>query len=278
MKVWWIVMRKKIIYLIELMILVFRHRKHYMHYLSNRKKELYARLRQAGCTHIKAVQPLEWKVSYGSYYFSALMNHKKVFVKVTGPATKDGYVNELACDTYIKQHSPFLADRTPKVLKSFVSGEYYVILFEYFNILEEIKKDDLQQAACEFLEEYTRIGIIHQDLKPSNLTFHNGRYCIIDYGYSICQGSNHTRLSCMNYIEFITEAAKAVLEDADYYYDDAIAVGMEHTDRSAVNFIVGRKEIYFIRLAGKLYEYRLEQLPGRSVRLLHKYLRADLGG
>ena len=222
------------------------------------------------CKFIKVAQPLEWKVHYGSYYFKANLKKEKVFIKVTSVYTKDGYENEVVCDDYIKKNSAFLAERTPKILKNFVYEDFHIIIFECFEIQKELGKEDLQNAVSEFLEEYTEKGIIHQDLKPTNLTIHNEKYCIIDYGFSICPDSNHIRITTANYIEYISDEAKNILSCADFYYDDAIACGITNVDRSLINFIVGSRDKYFIKLAGNVYEYRLERLEGRRVCLLHK--------
>lgn len=214
---------------------------------------------------------MEWKVNYGSYYFRAKLDEKQVFIKVTAPCTKDGYENEIKCNAFIGNNSKFLSERTPEILASFVYENYHVIIFEYFEMRHEIQKADLRNALHEFIDEYSRIGIIHQDLKASNVTIHRDKYCIIDYGYSICPDSNHFRFAKCNCISHISDKARLLLEDADFYYDDVAALGIENLDRSSVNFIVGKGEKYYISLGASVFEYRLEQLEGRSVCLLHKY-------
>ena len=252
-------LRRRIIYMIELASLFGRHKKSYIDYFLNKRTGLYTYLEHHGCSNIKAVQLLEWKIWYGSYYFKAMFNGERVFIKVTAGCTNDGYLNELICNNYIKNNSPFLAERTPKVLLNFVEEDYHVIVFEYFDICQEIKQDDLKNAVCEFCKEYSRIGVIHQDIKPSNLTMHNGKYCMIDYGYAICPDSNNMRIKRENYIEDISDTGRDTLDNADFYYDDVVASGIKNARRDEVNFIVGRKNEYFIRLAGVVYEYRLEQ-------------------
>ena len=268
-------LRKKIIYLIELVTIFIKYWREYIAYYLYRKRKLYKLLREAGYRQIKVVQPCEWKVHYGSYYFRAVLNNNTVFIKVTSSFTKDGYINEVICNDYIQNKSEFLIERTPKILDYFMYEDFYVIVFEYFEIRKDINIGQLKYAVCEFIDEYSKIGIIHQDLKPSNVTIHNGKYCVIDYGYSICPNSNHIRIAKGNYIESISDRAKAILEDADFYYDDVVASGIEGIDRNSINFIVGRKDKYFINLAENIFEYRVEQLAGRSVFLLHKYSALD---
>lgn len=265
-------MRKEIINFIELMNLFHTHKREYIDYFLKKRSNLYKCLREHGCRDIEVVQPLEWKVWYGSYYFRGILNHKKVFIKVTAECTKDGYMNEVVCDNYIKKNSVFLSERTPKIILNFIYEGFHIVIFEYFEICKELKLNDLQSAMHEFVVEYSNVGIIHQDIKLNNLTIQNGKYCMIDYGYAICPDSNHIRVTTSNYIDYITDLAKTLLENADFYYDDIVASGMNNIDRNLVNFIVGSKDRYFIKLADKIYEYRLEKLAGRSVCLLHKQL------
>ena len=263
-------MRQRIIRCIELLHLLWKHKKWYFDYVLHKKQKLYKQLKQLHCKRIKAVQLLEWKVNYGSYYFHALFENKNVFVKVTSKWTKDGYFNEIACNNYIQNHSKFLAERSPTLFVNTIYDDFYILIFERFDIIKGIKNDEVQDALNQFISEYSRIGIIHQDLKPSNITIHDNKYCIIDYGFSICPNSNDVRVATNNYIKHITNAAKELLETPDYYYDDAIASNVTKIDRETLNFIVSNNDKCLIRLAGIVHEFQIQKLPGRSVSILHR--------
>ncbi len=264
-------MKKHLIYVTELLALFWKFKCHYFNYFFTKKRKLYRILRSKNCRKIKAIQLLKWKVSYGSMYYKAFLDGKPVFIKVTSFLTADGYNNEIVLNKYIFNNSTFLARRTPEILSHFVNDDFYIIISEFFDIQVVDFNYDKAPIFKEFICEYLDKCIIHQDLNQDNLCFCGGEFCVIDYGYSICPNSDVVRLQINNNrIDCITDYARSILNDADFYYDDVLGTGINNFDRNLVNFIVGRDNLYYVKLGNVIHEYTKVQLGNRPVFLLHK--------
>lgn len=264
-------MKKKLIKLIALFSLYKTNWKAYKEYYFSKKKILYKYLRNQGFYAIKVAQRLEWKVSYGSFYYNAKYNNQQVFVKVTSKFTQDGYFNEILCNEYIRKKSEYLYHRSPRLLKYSKFDDFYIIVFECVEIDQTFNENDFQCQTTKFIDEFSKIGMIHQDLKITNVTIHNNSMYLLDYGYSLCPASNNVRRTNCNFINYITETAKQLLPNADFYFDDAVSANLFEIDREKINFLVGKDDLYFMKTFDEIIKYQLIRLGERQIWILRKF-------
>ncbi len=87
------------------------------------------------------------------------------------------------------------------------------------------------------------------------------QYWFFDYGTSLCSESDQIGVRNAdeyNHIDKITNQAKQILSDPDFYYDDLTHIGIESKEREEINFLVGKGNIYYAKLGQYLYKYHLE--------------------
>ena len=211
-----------------------------------------------------------WKLKYGTAYYSGLLRNgqglSKVFIKIQGPLLQDCFSNEITVNRYIKEYSDYLYQRCPKIISSFSAGEHTVIIYEYMTLEPVSDTAAFQSALSAVLDEYRRIGIVHTDFGLSNMGEKDGRYFFFDYGTALCPDSDCIRIRQeYNHIDKAPDRVKQMLDDANYYYDDAVHFGIMCKE---CNFIVGNDTQFLADLGGKRIWYRASGT--RTIKILKK--------
>lgn len=271
-------MKETIRKLIEYFCLIKKYRKAYKNYYFNYRPVIYNALKCKNINRIKPVQKHEWKIWYNCCYFSGTAvidtKEKPVFIKVMDKRLNDCYYNEQLINKYIDEVSLYLSERKPKLYYSIDMDGIYIMVYDFIKMMPVSRSIELDKEVKKVVSEYSRIGIIHTDFGISNFGKFNNMYQFFDYGTSLFYGSDHIRLrnsKGYNHIDHITETAKKLIQDADFYYDDLIHYGLDGIERESCNFIVSKDKTCFVKLGEKIYRYRLEKMAeGSAVYLLCK--------
>ena len=270
-------MKKYLLNLLEQVLLYKHFWKYYWKFFTVQKKEIYRTLKKHNITNIKFFSQTNWKLVYGSCYFRGIYheNGKKVdvFIKVQSDALVDCYENEPMINKFVDCNSELLAKRKPKLIFNDVENGHYLLVFELLSFQPLRIIDRWEESVQEIISEYTRIGVIHTDFDSVNLGIvDNTLYCF-DYGTSLCELSDHIRIRyspTYNHIDHITDEARELLPDADFYYDDAVHCGIQKIDRPGINFLVGKEDVFYAKLGNTIQKYRMERSPEVGVLCLMK--------
>lgn len=272
-------MKKTIITLIENIYLIKKYWKYYLRFYLKDKRKITKALKSKGLFNIKPTSKDNWKIWYDCFYFSANIydenkNKKSVFVKVMGSLLKECYENEILLNEYIKNNSPYLYERTPNVYFGLNFENFYSIVYDFVKFESPIRNDRFTKEVNKTLNEYLKCAILHTDFGIVNIGINNGKYWFFDYGTSLCPLSNEIRIrnsEQYNHLDKITPQAAKLIPQPDFYYDDAAHLKIQDYDNSNLNFIVGKKDVYYAKLGETIYKYRLkQQSSGRGVCLLVK--------
>lgn len=270
-------MKKCLLKMLECLLLYKRFWKYYWKFFTVQKKSIYKTLKSHNITNIKFFSQTNWKLVYGSCYFKGKYHYagKKtdVFIKVQSDALVDCFDNEPMVNQHIDNHSAFLAQRKPKLFFFDVENGHYFLVFEHMNIQPAADMAQWEQDLQQIIQEYTRIGVIHTDFDTVNLGTVDNSLCCFDYGTSLCADSDHIRIRydpSYNHLDKITAKAKALMPDADFYYDDAVHCGMDRIDRTDINFLVGKENTFYAKLGDRIQKYHMEPSPKVGVLCLMK--------
>ena len=253
---------------IELFSLYKKHWRSYGKYYTSQKATLYKIFKSRGITNIKPTGKSDWKIWYGTCYFKGEMNNEVVFIKVQGSNLLDCFENERKLNLYIDQTSQFLAQRKPQLYLDFIVDDFYVFVFKHIRIDRVRSDNSLVESVQMALNEYSRIGLLHSDFGLVNIGNCDGNVCFFDYGTSIFPDSDKVRVRnspTYNHLEKILPQAKSLINEPDFYYDDAVHCGLDGLNRENVNFLVGKNDLYYARLGKKIYKYHLENKSEHSV-------------
>ena len=258
-------MKKKIIRLVNTLHVIKNNKKVYYNYYTKLKKRIYRCLKDNGFKKIKPIERFQWKLWYNTCYFVGEKENRKVFIKVTGKVMEDVFNNEILVNEYISKESPYLYERLPKVVSYGYDDDFMFIATEYKKMELVDDCEELEIAIDDALKEFTRIGIIHNDFGRINISICDDKYFFIDYGTSLCPNGKIIRFNkSANFINNITEDALKLVDDPDYYYNDAIRVRSKYADINNVNFLVGKDDVYFARLGKNIYKYKLKNVVKNS--------------
>ena len=270
-------MKKRLSNLIGCLLLYKAYWRYYWKFFTVQKKMIYKTLKKHHVKKIRCFSQSNWKLVYGSCYFTGVYHDagKKtdVFIKVQSDKLVDCYDNEPMVNQYVDQHSEYLAQRKPKLFFCDVENGCYMLVFERVDIQPTTDLEQRKQELQQIIQEYTRIGIIHADFDTVNLGIVDGLLCCLDYGTSLCQQSNHIRIRhhpSYNHLDKMTERARNLLPDADFYYDDAVHCGMDQIDRTDINFLVGKEDTFYAKLGDTVQKYRMMRSPKVGVLCLMK--------
>lgn len=271
-------MKETIRKFIEYFYLIKTYKKSYINYFFNCRPVIYKALKEKGIKKIRPVQRHEWKIWYNCCYFSGVVviekSKKPVFIKVMDERLKDCYYNEQLVNEYIDEVSSYLRNRKPKLYYAINVNEIYIMVYDFLKMMPVSRSTKLDEEVKMAVSEYSRVGIIHTDFGISNFGKFNNLYNFFDYGTSIFHESNHIRLrngKAYNHIEHITDIARKLMRNAEFYYDDLIHYGIDNQERESCNFIVSKNDICFVKLGERIYRYKLEKMTeGSNVYLLCK--------
>lgn len=241
-------------------ILLIKYKSFYFNYYFKNKKKIYMALKDSGVSNIKPIHKEIWKLWYNTSYYTAVSNGRSVFIKVMGELLQDCFNNEILVNKYIDDNSLWLEKRKPKLLHNIALDELYILIYENLHMenitLTESVKEDVKKA----IKEYNRIGILHTDFGLTNIAKYDNKTLFIDYGTSICLQSNMIRIrneSNYNHIDRITDQAKDLCENADFYYDDAVHVGVDMPKTENINFLVGQGDLFYVKLGTQFIKFKL---------------------
>lgn len=255
-------MKQKIIFLYELLLLATKHPFAYMRFFIFKKHKILKLLKQNRIKKIRPVQLIQWKIWYGTCYFSGIIKDDNkdvsVFIKVMGKDLESCYNNELIVNDYILQTSLYLAEKTPKIYNHFSLDDTYIIVYENLKFQSFSKNEESIAEIGNVLSEYTEAGIIHTDFGLANMGLVDNKYYFFDYGTSICPLSEIIRIrrsDTYNVIDKAIPSALNLIPEPDYYYDDAAFLGIEYKERNNINFIIAKQELFFVKLGPDIFKF-----------------------
>lgn len=217
--------KRKLIKKHEQIVLMRKYPKDYLNYWFRKKSKIYDMLHNNGIVNIKPIHKHIWKIWYGTYYYSGVLDstNEKVFIKIMGEYLENCYNNEVTVNQFIEANSQILYERLPAIkCNSYENGMYFIaydfLLLEPISLVRDYK-DQLRIM----IEEFNRIGIIHTDFDLTNIGHINGKLYIFDYGTSLCPISNRVGIrnsEKYNHLEAMPNEAKELVHNPVFYYDD----------------------------------------------------------
>ena len=273
-------MKEHILLLWETINNIYNNRRHFIHFFFYKKSKLIHTLKEHGFRKIRPSKINQWKLQYNICYFSANYINSAgqcslVFIKVSGPTTKDCFDNEIVINKYIKDRSTYLLERSPELILSLVLDDFYILAFEYID-MSPINADDAAavKEINRALYEFGECGLIHTDFGLVNVGYvkKSGKYCFFDYGTTLCPESNHVRIrngKVYNHIGEKPDNINIVTTDMDFYYDDATHMKIPGLVPNG-NYIAGGAKGYHVKMGSQIYKYDVRRKIGSAVEILHR--------